>query len=417
MTIKTQSEWTPWNRIGQSRLIITDPFYQWYFPRTQSIRQETFSESHSKNKAGNWKSGGPFLTRKVSVQHYPMHGFYDQGGTGPIRRVFDSLIFVDLSSATSLALPVAPPASTMTALGTKGIATFSPTTPQAGLGQAIAELHQAPSLPDLRNLQETARRLFSATPRKMRNRNILQQSGNEYLNFTFGWLPFFHDLKDFYNALRHHKEKSDRLRRNSGRNVRRHGTLLNDGSTTSTQFNENFTYGYPAEVTQMYGSNFSTVTEDVSSHTKGWFSGSFTYFLPPPAKADGDFRDEVRENLAMLRILYGIEVTPSMLWELTPWSWLADWCVNIGDNVRNFSNFIQDGLILHYGYAMLHVETKTVRTRRVVLRNQSVVTPKVEITSYTKTRDTASPFGFGWNPGTATARQGAIIAALAASKA
>lgn len=417
MTIKTQSEWNSWNWIGRSRLIINDPWDNWYFPKSQSMRQETFSESHSKNKAGHWKNGGPFLTRKVSVIHEPMHGFYDQGGNGPIRRVFDSLFFVNTVSATSLTLPVAPSTSTMTALGTKGIATFSPTTPQAGLGQAIAELHQAPRLPDLRNLQETARRLFTSTPRSSRNRNILQQSGDEYLNFTFGWLPFYHDLKDFYNALRHHREKSDRLRRNSGRNVRRHGTLLNDSSNTSTTVEENFSYGYPAGVTQMYGKSSSTLTTDTSSSTKGWFSGSFTYFLPPPAKDDGDFRDDVRENLAMLRILYGIEVTPSMLWELTPWSWLADWCVNIGDNVRNFSNFIQDGLVLHYGYAMMHVQTKTVSTRRITLKNMSVVTPKVTLTSYTKTRDTASPYGFGWNPGTATARQGAIIAALAASKA
>lgn len=417
MSIRTKSEWSPFNRIGQYNLLNSTGYTQLYFPKVQSLRQETASEGHRMRK-GKWIEGGPFNSRRVEVIHSPGFGTTTQGGTSTINRRVQSLFFVDSSSATSLALPGFQSALTVGAIGTKGIAVSSPTTPQAGLGQALAELKDCPRLPDVRRLKDAVQRQFRATPRNMRNKSFLNQSGDEYLNFVFGWMPLFKDLHDLYEGLRDHQKNADQLRRNSGRKVRRKRTVLNETTTSSTTVNQTFAYGYPALVTQFYQDSFSVLSTDIQTSTRGWFSGAFTYFLPPKTNSESSVSDRIREHLTMLRILYGVEVTPSILWELTPWSWLADWSFNLGDNIRNLSNFLQDGLVLHYGYAMMQVESVTQQRRTFKLAyGGSSVSANVTKRTVTSQRVGASPYGFGWNPSSATARQGAIIAALAASKA
>ena len=115
-------------------------------------------------------------------------------------------------------------------------------------------------------------------------------------------------------------------------------------------------------------------------------------------------------------VLLGIELTPEVLWNLTPWSWAADWFANMGDVLSNVSDFANDGLVMHYGYMM---ETSHV-THTYDLHGHGLNGVESPLTltfeNIQKQRIKASPFGFGLTWESFTPRQLAILAALGISR-
>jgi len=111
-----------------------------------------------------------------------------------------------------------------------------------------------------------------------------------------------------------------------------------------------------------------------------------------------------------------MEITPSLAWELLPWSWMVDWFGNVGDLMANISAASYDNLVAKYAYIM--------RTRRIsynTIQDQPLTIGKslrLNGTFFveTKERAAASPYGFGldWN-GFSTS-QLAILAALGISR-
>jgi hypothetical protein len=113
--------------------------------------------------------------------------------------------------------------------------------------------------------------------------------------------------------------------------------------------------------------------------------------------------------------ILGLELTPETLWNLAPWSWAADWFGNIGDLFHNANSLASDGLVMRYGYIMEHTR---VRDTYVFSGPTGLVswysgrpTPLI-LTSETKLRRRATPFGFGKTFAGLTTRQKAIAAAL-----
>jgi hypothetical protein len=94
----------------------------------------------------------------------------------------------------------------------------------------------------------------------------------------------------------------------------------------------------------------------------------------------------------------GLDLTPEVLWQITPWSWLLDWFANLGDVISNISNLSLKDIILDYAYL-----TNRIETERGILAwkpslygnlklSRNVVSHKV--TTVEKTRNQASPYGF-----------------------
>jgi hypothetical protein len=162
--------------------------------------------------------------------------------------------------------------------------------------------------------------------------------------------------------------------------------------------------------------------------TKRWFEGVFTYALPSST-------DSWKRALGFgsdADALYGIALSPSVLWELTPWSWAVDWFTNAGDVINNVTSFGLAGLVMRYGYMMEESIERIVAEGRcpdanvgdfaivgnnkqpaiVNLRHVPSGTYVVGTESVTKRRRPASPFGFsvGWEGLSPT--QLAITAAL-----
>ncbi len=154
------------------------------------------------------------------------------------------------------------------------------------------------------------------------------------------------------------------------------------------------------------------ITEKVTR--RHWFSGSFTYH----ADVDPDVLRTWKGHIQRLQKLYGVKITPDVIWNLAPWSWAVDWFTNTGDVITNISRFSDDSLVMPYGYMM---ETSI----REVTYDMLDVTPTgyhiphltQTFTTTVKVRRQATPYGFGINLADLTARQLAIIAALGLSRA
>lgn len=146
---------------------------------------------------------------------------------------------------------------------------------------------------------------------------------------------------------------------------------------------------------------------------KIWFSGQYQYFLPEADSVIG----KLSQYEAIANRLLGTRITPAVLWNLAPWTWLSDWFLNIGDVISNNSALQDDNLVIRYGYLMCESTYDVVYTGYgFKFTNYD---PGPLMTAYrqvSKQRVRATPYGFGLNPNVFDARQWAILAALALTK-
>jgi hypothetical protein len=110
--------------------------------------------------------------------------------------------------------------------------------------------------------------------------------------------------------------------------------------------------------------------------------------------------------------LLGVKITPEVLWNLTPWTWMLDWFGNVGDILRNISILGQDSMVMQYGYMMEHKTIHRIH-KCVDYYGQPV---RTEFHYETKRRVPATPYGFGLNQQSLTTAQAAILAALGMSR-
>jgi hypothetical protein len=230
--------------------------------------------------------------------------------------------------------------------------------------------------------------------------------GSEYLNLEFGWKPLVSDLRDLSKSIIETEALLKQLARDSGRRVRRRLSFPEVSTTNVSVRSKNYLFLQNDPGTYDLVRQDDGVTTSTSS-TKTWFSGAFSYHYNP---AD---MNNVSRIATQARILYGLRLDPEVLWNLAPWSWLADWFVDVGPVLHNLSVFSQDGLVLEYGYIMQQRDDVTTDIMRNVYTYGG---PSGNLSSsYTltsKRRMPATPFGFGVSFEGFTARQTAILTAL-----
>jgi hypothetical protein len=296
----------------------------------------------------------------------------------------------------------------------------APNRPVASLSTALAELIREglPSMIGVSLLKDRA--------------SSMRGLGSEYLNVQFGWIPFVSDVIKIVNALQNAQGILDDYVRNSGQIVRRRRSLpplqrnlFFEGANISNG-SAAFHQGYKPDGSSVgsSGGGFSAsatgTVVSVSCRQDRWFSGAFTYYVPEAGH--GVFQDLSRFE-ALANKLLGTRLNPETLWNLTPWSWLADWLFGIQNNISVASRFSEDGLVLRYGYLMVR-DRVTVSSLYGVRVSTGYDTPQMtksafeRITYDRKRRIRSTPFGFGLNPLTDfSARQWSILAALGMTKA
>lgn len=289
--------------------------------------------------------------------------------------------------------------------GATGWKKFRPGNPTADLGVFLGELKDVP-----RMLQGAARFFHEMWRGMGGHRGFTPRSlADHWLNTQFGWMPFISDVRKFYQTYVTLSDRLERIKRQNGKWVRRAGTVLLDSS--SMEVGESNTVGKLAPTLPSY---FYTSTSAPGSYNTMleynrhvWFEGRFRYYIP-------DIGTPEWERRAIIN-LFGLTPCPSLLWELTPWSWLVDWFSNVGDVIANMSTGWAENLAAKYAFVMGTTDYRgicqtTANLKSGVLHDTSTYTVQF------KHRVGASPFGFGLTDTDFSIRQWSILSALGLSR-
>ncbi len=255
--------------------------------------------------------------------------------------------------------------------------------------------------------------------------DFFRSLGNGYLSAEFGWKPFIRDIQNAGRALLSATE----LLEQQGKRVHRRYELPETNQVDASVFvgTAFVWYGnsqgllannYNGETS--WGGGTTTDMAVAADYRKTrssrrWFEGEFSSFFPLGFNAD-DFRQR-------LGALINFNITPSVFWELAPWSWLVDWSLHIGDTIRANEKNANDLLVMHYGYAMEETVYSTDLSWRATGSPHSRYTGVPSSAGYSawttyKRRIRANPYGFRVGGlGALTGNQAAILGSLGLTKA
>jgi len=384
---------------------VANPSSPWVVGSPITSLETTQSRGHAWPQAGRALTdiGGNFTTKKV-VSMLPStlaesygdgFGYYYRGQ----EMAHNPFTMIDLALAA-----VTPSSEAyLTQKGTTAVARSLPTNPVVDGATFIGELKAG--LPKL-----IGKELFKTKFKDIR------KYGSEYLNVEFGWKPMISDLRKFAGSVIDTEKTLHQLERDSGKNIHRKFTFPDDVTSTVETFNNRLAYcnGVAVYPGCFHNAGGAPLVVTTSVTTKTWFSGCFTYYLK---QGEGP-ATKINRAAAEARKLYGLELTPETIWNLTPWSWAVDWEGTMGDALHNISRFSQDGLVMRYGYIM---QSKTAEVSATLHGNGRLYRSPVQnltltVIANSKVRRRATPFGFGFDMTTLDGRQSAILGALAISR-
>jgi hypothetical protein len=375
---------------------------------TISGAQHTYSFGNPRpfNRNRGWDNGSDFFTKQAYfVNHTPFTGLVKSLGftntqgvphynyNGPIFAVTPSVIQAELNDFGMTGWDPFDVLD-MYAKGSTAISRVLPTNPVADATVFLGELKEGlPSIP--------GRALLKSKLKDSR------EYGSEYLNIEFGIKPIISDFQKFAYAAQNTEKILGQLHRDSGKNIRRHYEFPSVKTETASVYSSNY---YPAGLApQYFRTSPWTVTKNVSETIDYKFDGCFTYHVNLGSR----IQDRVARQAQEAKKLYGVRLTPDVLWELAPWSWAADYVSNMGDVLHNVGAFASDGLVMKYGYIQKHVKrTITYTTTGGRFYSSAPSTFSCSIVKETKMRKKASPFGFGVDLGGLNPRQLTILGAL-----
>jgi hypothetical protein len=240
--------------------------------------------------------------------------------------------------------------------------------------------------------------------------SVARAAGDDYLNAQFGWRPLINDISDTVDATFTMNSAIEQLRRDSGRLVRRGYEFPVE--TSSSEVSASSVGTEPFLYSAFRVNNWSAVKISVETETRRWFKGAFTYWLPDSLAGEG-----VLADIGAAADRFGLTITPENLWNLAPWSWAVDWFTNAGDVISNISDSQRYGLIMPYGYMMVHTIQKcTYSPVNWRYKPDSREIPATTFVTESKVRRKANPFGFGVSDTDLDPFQISILAALGLSR-
>lgn len=158
---------------------------------------------------------------------------------------------------------------------------------------------------------------------KRQGDNIIENAAGGYLSWQFGWKPLISDVKKLldFNGLVDKKVKElNKMYQRGGVSRRiKFGALSDYKSESFLSYSWQGKQGYHTMNT--YGS------------MKKWGTVRWRPTSLPPSNPAGIRRQAIR-------IVYGLELSASNIWEAIPWSWLVDWFSNVGTYYSTFNNIV-----------------------------------------------------------------------------
>jgi hypothetical protein len=307
------------------------------------------------------------------------------------------------------------------ALGARAWNMMRPDNPDFSLATSLGELKDAPGMfkDAINDIRKHIRNRNNV--RKSQGKSALSHSGQFYLAMEFGWIPLLGEIRKFIEAQKKGQDRLAQLIRDNGRPIRRTARIdaelrIDDSGPGSTYASGSGANISPSFVTQCYGPGPSFRRVKTQYMRKTWAEGCFRYHLPPGPRT-------VAWKKKMLRRLMGARVTPDVVYNLMPWSWLADYFTDLGQFIKATSPGVADRLAADYAYVMrteVYTSTREAsgmfqgsKVANAVLKTATTSSKSERIEKF---RSKASPFGWGVNQNSLTPKQWAILGALGLSK-
>ena len=279
--------------------------------------------------------------------------------------------------------------------GAAAYAKTKPTKPQFQALNAVYELREVPGMLRQRFLQSG-----------------LAGIGDYYLALRFGWIPLLNDVRNLVSTQRNMEKHLKQLLRDNGRPVRRRVTLANVVSTPT--FASGVAYSGLSPVLQApFYKRAGLWTQKDYISDRVWAAAKMRFWLPPGPR-------DINWTRSMMAKLYGLHPSPSVIYNMIPWSWLVDWFTNTGSLIENMDVGVADRLAYDYCYVMRQVETIRETTGRNFYNayggTELDVSAQAISVSASKQRMPGDPFGWNTNEASLNGVQLSILGALGLSR-
>lgn len=285
-------------------------------------------------------------------------------------------------------------------IGAQQIYRNLPGKPIVDIGQTLAELKRegiplAHSLSKLRDYSPPA----------------ISGAGKGYLTWQFAWRPIIQDVYALARKIDTADKQWRKYVANARKLERRHFDLPVERSVVTSTV-ENGGSIYPILPSALCTNQAAPLIRERTTVTTRSFSAAYVYHLP---QADEAVPLLVRKALQYQQ-QFGLEVDPSLIWELIPWSWLVDWFVPIGKFWDAASEFILGNTVLPWAYVSEHTVITDVYLRpSATLVDGTSVGLTTVVYDY-KRRISASPFGFGLSWDDLSPYQLSLLAAVGVTR-
>lgn len=229
-----------------------------------------------------------------------------------------------------------------------------------------------------------------------------------YLAAQFGWRPLLSDIVDMLNFVERASNQIDFILNNIGKPLHRsysipqvttEDVLYSSSGTTECWSTPAWGYTYFGGSPD-YGLYSNTLK--LSLQTRVWGSGMFVFYFN---------NGRIPERPEIMGKLLGLALTPSLAWELIPWSWLIDWYSNFGEILSNLSAEVADNQVSIYAYAMKETWREYTWTS-----TDGYIATSVSKRYASKVRERINPFGLSSYSSSLNDYQKGILAALAISR-
>lgn len=360
--------------------------------------------------------GNEFKTTKTvcipSKRHHtirsPYHNAFYQGPLIPL--ALNQFGGWDPNSALRFHLPI--PAWDET-VGPKALRLTRPNKSVANLSQALLEL--------VLDLPRIPYQAMAKDPLNLRQ--LGARGGAEYLNVVFGWAPLVSDVLKICKAIVNSEQIIKQYVRDAGRNVRRSIESLDLLEKQTSWTESSVEWALPRAYNGndphsdlmrngsgfMMGSTIGDLSVTETTRLDYRFSGAWTYYLD----GGSTLYSKLAKHAQLADKVLGLKVTLETLWEISPWTWLVDWFVNIGDIIAVNNALASDSLVLRYGYLTRKTTVeRTYSSKGVQFPTGHTGPVEVRIKTTDTERRRANPYGFGINWSALTVQQLAILAAL-----
>lgn len=399
-----------------------------------TLLERTWDETRPKP----YNDGGPFTNVKVRWPQFEVRGSgthtsipsngvdkwkYQGGFTNPdfVDTLGESSYFDDLLWAPNGSL-----LPDISSLGAQAYARMRPDLPKAPFAEMLGEGRDImPMMRQTARLAADSWRSIVGLRRYAQSPIVApKRAADEFLNQNFGWIPFVSGLNQIIDTTIFMEQYLHDLTAGNGQWMRK-GKRLGE-SLVRSNITQYFDGGFEPAFGDQLRSMCNLMTRSGSScrsysrlddivKTESWAVGWFKYYRPEFDMTREDYHSNMNK-ISRAMTLYGLRISPSLVWELTPWSWLADYFVNFGQVIDNMTAVALDGVAAKQFFVMHH-KTHTLEFTSEINFHDGPINMVWQRQVETKQRaDADNPFSFRLQ-GALTPKQIAIMTALGISRA